>query len=49
MSYEDKILNMQESIGDDCKNCEYKECCRSQCMKVKEIYNPVIAPYKNKM
>lgn len=49
MSYEDKILNMQESIADDCKDCEHKKYCRSQCMEIKEIYNPVIAPYKNKM
>lgn len=37
---EEKILNMQENIEDDCKNCPHKEKCNNQCMEEKAIYNP---------
>lgn len=36
MDWEEKILAMQESESDDCKNCEFSaengKYCRGQCM-----------------
>lgn len=40
-SYEDAILEYQENNCDECRICEYKRNCRSQCMETHEIYNPV--------
>lgn len=37
--YEDKILLYQESETDECGSCEYKQNCRSQCMKIAATYN----------
>lgn len=44
-SYEDEILDRQESEADDCCCCPYAnvEKCRSQCLEVKEIWNPCIS------
>lgn len=39
-SYEDIILDSQESMSDDCSNCKHKENCRNQCMKIEVHYNP---------
>ena len=47
-SYEDKILTMQESIADDCTDCEYKTCCRNQCTETTKHYNPVIEQWMKK-
>ena len=37
---EEMILERQESMEDDCKNCPYKNKCRNQCEEVTEVYNP---------
>lgn len=39
-SWEDVILERQESEAEDCSDCEYKEKCRNQCMEIQKIYNP---------
>lgn len=40
-SYEDAILEAQDSQSDECHDCEYKgSACRNQCMELKTIYNP---------
>lgn len=41
-SYEDKILNAQESTIEYCSDCEYKTCCRNQCTETTKIYNPML-------
>ena len=42
MDYEELILAMAESEGDDCKSCPYAgiETCKNQCLEVVEIWNP---------
>lgn len=41
-SMEEMILEAQESMEDDCKNCPYNKDykCRNQCYEEAEIYNP---------
>lgn len=40
-SYEDAILNTQDSQSDECHDCEFKgTACHNQCMELKPIYNP---------
>lgn len=40
-SYEDAILNAQESESDCCRDCAYKSTtCHNQCMQLHPIYNP---------
>ena len=39
-SWEDVILERQESEAEDCSDCEYKGKCRNQCMEIQKIYNP---------
>lgn len=39
-SYEDAILERQESIADECYDCEYKSNCKNQCMEIHVTYNP---------
>lgn len=41
-SYEDAILEMQESEADDCAGCLCKANCRNQCEEVELHWNPVI-------
>ena len=36
---EEKILERQESMEDNCKNCSYKKKCYNQCNEVTESYN----------
>lgn len=46
--YEYLILNNcdEDNTTDECANCPYKgEACKSQCMEVREIYNPYIKQY----
>lgn len=35
--YEEKILAMQDSIMEDCAECEYKGKCKSQCSEIKSV------------
>lgn len=42
-SYEDTILEMQESEADDCAGCLCKANCRNQCEEVELHWNPVIS------
>lgn len=39
-SYEDAILECQESERDDCATCECKQNCKNQCMGIYVTYNP---------
>ena len=41
-SYEDVILNNQESEADECLTCEFfgTDKCRNQCMETQNTYNP---------
>lgn len=41
-TFEDIILEAQEAETDDCKNCPHKNHCRSQCMDITVIYNPIL-------
>ena len=38
--FEEMILERQESIEDECHNCQYKGKCHNQCMELEEHYNP---------
>lgn len=38
-SWEDAILDRQESETDECKECEYKQRCKNQCNEVHVVYN----------
>ena len=41
--YEDIILDSQESEEENCTHCPYKgEKCKSQCLEIKEVYNPFL-------
>lgn len=42
-SYEDAILESQESEVDDCVGCFYKENCRNQCERIQLHWNPMIS------
>lgn len=42
---EEKILEMQERMTDDCKNCPYKNKCNNQCAEEKLIFNPNLLKY----
>lgn len=37
---EERILEKQESMEEDCKNCPYKNQCKNQCMEIVKIFNP---------
>lgn len=41
-SYEDAILERQESESDNCAGCEFvgAEKCHNQCMETQCVYNP---------
>lgn len=41
-SYEDAILDYQESEKDECTMCEFAdtEKCKNQCMEIHSAYNP---------
>lgn len=39
-SWEDRILNRQDSEADECAECAYKQNCKNQCMEIGEVYNP---------
>ena len=41
-SYEDAILECQESEREDCATCEFAcaEKCKNQCMEIHVTYNP---------
>lgn len=39
-SWEDAILERQESDAEDCSKCDYKWECKNQCMEIQKIYNP---------
>ncbi len=40
-SYENIILNKQESEIDECSECKYKSnLCKNQCKRTTSIYNP---------
>lgn len=40
-SYEDLILDHQESEYDECTECPYKgDACNNQCMEIEIQYNP---------
>lgn len=41
-SYEDRILEAQESTTEYCMDCKYKTCCRSQCIEISKVYNPML-------
>lgn len=49
MDWEEKILAMQESESDDCKNCEFSaengKYCRGQCMEIQSVTNPYLEKY----
>lgn len=47
MSYEDAILNRQESETDECKTCEFLGVCTGQCNEVKEIWNPNLEKWRH--
>ena len=50
MSWEKMILARQDDYtSDDCYYCEYKTDCQNQCMKIDEIYNPVICKLLERM
>lgn len=52
LSYEDLILNHQNSTRDDCTNCEHLNECRTgkrnNCVmnEVQEMYNPNLSKAK---
>lgn len=41
-SYEDVILDYQESKKDECAMCEFADTkkCKNQCMEIHSTYNP---------
>lgn len=41
-SYEDAILDYQESEKDECAACEFADAekCKNQCMEIHSAYNP---------
>lgn len=49
MNYENKILERQESICDECTTCPHKgKKCTNQCMEITYVYNPVIGIEREK-
>lgn len=41
-SWEDKILNRQDSEVDGCATCAYRGNCKNECTEVREVYNPYL-------
>lgn len=42
MDYEEMVLEMQESDGNDCSSCPYAgiHTCGNQCMEIEKHWNP---------